>query len=292
MDPSGLAEALPAGTRGVWISGTPGNGVFEYGETPLNIQKNMVGLSVTFANGHIAVGGFPASAYYCGDPALATVNIETVLGTSADFAAADKQMRTKLGDPNWEQPKSITWNHAGEPGSTTLELVDYETHRSVKHKGNAAIVRSAPMVVNATLGVLNVYGTLKDAAEFAGAPSGKFTEGPHQDYYFAGLDGSVFTVTPQGLFSTGRRNYILGPKKGQSESLTCGQVNEYRKLGEELYGRYVPATWFLGNQPRFIPGTIRKTLPIMDPTGTTQWGTLGPDGPSYNRYYYSGTVFQ
>ena len=249
----------------------------------------MVGVRIIFANGHIAPGGFPASAYYCGDPALATVNIKTVLGTNADFSAANEQMRIKLSDPNWTQPKTMAWNHAGEPGSTALELVDRKLHSRVKHKGNAAIARAQLRVVNASLGVLNVYSTLKDAAEFAGAPSGKFTEGPHQDYYFADLEGSVFTVTPPGIFSRGRRNYILGPRAGETDDLTCGEANEYRKLGEELYGRYVPAVWFRGNQPRFIPGTMRETLPIMDPSGSIQWGTLGPKGPVYNRHYYSGT---
>ncbi len=121
-DPSGL-ESLPSESRGKWVEGTRGNGVFEYYDTPENRAAGLNGKRVTFKNGSIGLGGFPAEFYYRGSAAAASVQIPLVKGTDADFTAADKAMRERLGDPNWKRPEGYTWNHAGDESSRTMELV-------------------------------------------------------------------------------------------------------------------------------------------------------------------------
>ena len=87
-DPTGLAH-LPADWRGTWIEGTKGNGIFQYSDIPENRAKGIAGLKVSYANERIAVGGFPAEAYYGGSAAAASVDIDVVTGTRLDAFAAD-----------------------------------------------------------------------------------------------------------------------------------------------------------------------------------------------------------
>jgi hypothetical protein len=121
--PPSTKSHLPADHRGTWISGSRGHGTFRYNNSPENQQAGIAGKEVRFANQHIAVGGFPTEAYFGGDASRASVRIDVVKGTKADNRAADVKMREKLGDPTWKRPKGFRWNHAGESGSKTMELV-------------------------------------------------------------------------------------------------------------------------------------------------------------------------
>ncbi|MDB5387986.1 MAG: wapA 3 [Planctomycetaceae bacterium] len=144
IDPSGLERIhLPADDRGTWIAGIKGNGTFQYSDTAKNGVAGIVGAKVTFKNNYIAEGGFPSEWYYKGDPNAATVDIKKLVdGGKGDFGPADAKMRELLRDPNWERTEDWTWNHAGEPGSTKLELVDSNKHAAVAHQGPAKPVRA------------------------------------------------------------------------------------------------------------------------------------------------------
>jgi hypothetical protein len=102
---------------------------------------------VRFENGCIAKGGFPAWTYWRSVKDASVELDSEVKGTRADFSAADEKMRAKLKDPKWKQPAGYTWNHAGSPGSRTMELVDMDFHAAVHHQGSASAARAARRVV-------------------------------------------------------------------------------------------------------------------------------------------------
>lgn len=45
---------------------------------------------------------------------------------TSDFTNADKAMREKLGDPNWERPSGHTWHH--NENGVTMELIPQNVH--------------------------------------------------------------------------------------------------------------------------------------------------------------------
>ena len=122
--PAGTKSHVPADHRGAWISGEKGNGVFRYHDSVENRQAGIAGKEIRFKDQYIAIGGFPPEAYYRGNSEAAGVVIATYNGTEADATAADEAMRIKLRDPTWQRPADFRWNHAGPPGSKTMELVE------------------------------------------------------------------------------------------------------------------------------------------------------------------------
>lgn len=272
-DPSGLVH-LPSSSRGQWIRGTPGDGVFVYWDIPINRERGLVGLEVRFRGGYIAPGGFPAHYYWGGNPANCTVGIPVVHGDRRDMDAADAAFRRLTRNPNWERPDGWTWNHAGPPGATTMELVDERVHRAIAHSGNAGPSRAQARITRASrtprlgaLGALDLYLTLRDACQAAGVLQPEYHIAVWEDYHFVAPDNSVFVVQPRqiGLWPVGttpRRVFIAGPRAGQTESLSDREVEDYRREGQAKYGRYIPGGLF--REPRFIPGTHRRQLPIYN----------------------------
>jgi len=279
---------LPAAHRGTWVSGTKGDGVFRYNDSPKNQEAGLASKEVRFANQHIAVGGFPPEAYYGGDAGHAGVEIGEVTWSSrVDGLAADAAMREKLGDPNWERPEGYRWNHAGDENSKIMELVHKDYHRSVAHKGSGASPRAARRIAKGrgttglATGVLTVYLATRDALQTFGALQPDYPVAEHEVYHFHDKDGSTFVVVPGGWFSSAKREYIAGPRKGQSETITNGEVEQHRRQAEAEFGKYIPGTIF--KQPRFIPGKQRKTLPLVaDFYGVRhETGWIDQDGVHY-----------
>jgi hypothetical protein len=261
-------QQLPADRRGAWISGTKGNGTFRYNDSPENRKANLAGKEFRFENEHIAVGGFPAEAYYGGNAAAVTVEIPRVTGSEADNVAADAAMRAKLGDPHWQRPKGYRWNHAGGPGSKKLELVDASVHSPLSHKGPGAepralarIAKKGGSVVTGAMGGLTAYMGARDALQGAGVLKPDYDEYEHMTYHFVDKDGSEFIVVPGGWFSSPKREFVDGPRKGTSETITNDDVEKYRKQAEDEWGKYIPGS--LLRDPRFIPGKRRNSLPLI-----------------------------
>jgi hypothetical protein len=257
---------LPADRRGTWVRGAKGDGVFRYNNSAENQAVGMAGREVRFENGYIGIGGFPSESYYQGSAEIATVHIKTVTATSADSSAADAMMREKLGNPNWERPNGYRWNHAGGPGSKTMELVD-TTHIRVAHKGSAATPRAEVRAANVrgatgrAMGALTVYLTSRDALRATGVLQPDYEVDERETYHFRAEDGSVFVVHPAGWFSQARKEYVAGPRKGHLETITDAQVDEHRKQAEAEFGKYISGSLF--TEPRFIPGRQRKSLPLI-----------------------------
>ncbi len=281
---------LPADSRGNWIEGERGNGTFRYEDNAENRSRNIVGLEVKFENGHIAVGGFPDQYYYKGNAKSATVDISTVGATvtgSDDIAARDA-MRKLLNDNSWTKPDGYTWHHAGGEGSTKLELVETDFHKRVAHKGPAAPHRAATRAnrIRARgLAVLDVYMTIRDAAEYAGVGGLKYQESNFKLYYYTERD-SVFTVHKPvvGLFGAKPwKKYVAGPKAGQTQSISWAQAEQFKLRAERKWGKFIRGTLF--RKPRFKPGTHRHSIPITDRFGRTI-GHIDEDGPTM--YYNSG----
>ncbi len=250
---------LPANHRGTWIRGTREHGTFRYHDT---LDNGIVaGKEFRFENQHIAVGGFPPEAYYGGSAAQASVEIEKVRGN--DNRASNAAMRKKLGNPDWTQPTGFAWNHAGQPGSKTMELVDLRYHKATAHKGPAAEPRaaSAAGATGRAVGALTVYLAVRDSLQAAGVLEPDYEVSEREVYHFTDVDGSRFIVNPGGLFSGATREFVAGPRKGRIEKISSADVEQYRKQGEAEFGKYIPGTLFQG--PRFIPGRQRSSLPLF-----------------------------
>jgi A nuclease of the HNH/ENDO VII superfamily with conserved WHH len=297
-DPSGL-EHLPSSERGTWVEGSRGNGVFEYNNSAQNQAAGVAGARVRFSNNHIAIGGMPAAQYYGGSAEAASVQIPVVRGTDADFTAADNAMRARPGNANWQRPAGYTWNHAGEPGSRTMELVSRPFHRAVAHEGNASLARAGLRQAAAGVRVLSVFLTLRDACQMAGVLPPQETI-VNATYFFTASDGSVYYVRyPSELRSffegagqiltlgySGATSpeiaYVAGPRAGRTQSISTAEATLYQLRGEELYGRVVGGTGIFSSPRRFIPGTLRATLPITETDvvrGTTRnVGYIDEDG--------------
>jgi hypothetical protein len=112
------------------------------------------------------------------------------------------------------------------------------------------------------MGALTVYLTARDAFQAAGLLQPDYQVAEGETYHYVSEDGSVFVVLSAGLFSSPKREFVAGPRKGQSEKITKEQVEAYRKLAESEWGKYIPGTLF--SEPRFIPGKKRKHLPLME----------------------------
>ncbi|MBI2823757.1 MAG: HNH endonuclease [Planctomycetia bacterium] len=226
-----------------------------------------MGKEVRFSRQHIAVGGFPPESYYRGSASQAGVEIETVTGFDADANAADAAMREKLGNPKWQRPKGYRWNHAGPPGSKVMELVEEGIHGAIAHKGPGAEPRALRRGAGGggatarAMAALTVYLVARDALRAGGVLHPGYKVDQEETYHFAARDGSVFILYPAGLFSRARRDFIAGPRKGQTEKISNTQVDEYRKQAEEQWGRYIPGS--LLKSPRFIPGKQRTSLPVF-----------------------------
>lgn len=277
-DPSGQ-EHFPADGRGTWIKGTKGNGVFRYHDTPQNRAAGLANKELVFRNDCIGIGGFPAEFYYGGNAKAAGVRIKKITGADTDSDAADAAMRKKLKDPNWQRPKGYSWNHAGDSTSTTMELIQTAPHTGAAHQGSAAGPRAAARGANANaklakgIGVAGVYLNIRDAARMAGVLN-NFEVAVDAPYYFVADDGSVFTVE-KPRFRSWRRNFVAGPRSGQTEKITCEQAEAHRAEAEAKYGRYESDGLF--GTPRFIPGTERKTIEYEE--DGVPAGYIDEDGP-------------
>ena len=109
------------------------------------------------------------------------------------------------------------------------------------------------------MGVLTVYLMARDVFQAAGVLKPDYTVEERETYHFVAEDGSVFVVSPAGWFSSAQREFVAGPRKGQTEKITNAQVDGYRKKAEEEWGKYIPGSRV--SEPRFIPGTKRHSLP-------------------------------
>ena len=268
-DPSGLDEKdkpkkprVPSAARGQWISGTAGNGVFEYADTPQNRTAGVAKAQIRFSDNHIAIGGFPDAWHYGGSRATSTVTIPEVLGSGADFDAADAEMRKLLKDPKWQKPSGYTWNHAGGENSRLMELVESEPgykHGAVAHRGSAAGPRAVLRSANGAFGALTVYMTLRDLSEHTGE---KYTEvNNHVAVFYDGMEDSAFVVTEGNWIYSPRAKYVSGSRSGEENVLSSAEFKRYKKMYHDAYGEYIPGIF--GLSPRFVPGTERKTLPTI-----------------------------
>lgn len=282
---------LPAGNRGSWISGTKGDGVFRYNNSIENQKAGLAGKEVRFESQNIAVGGLPAEAYYGGSATVAKVEVDVVTGTGADNRAADAAMRKKLGKPEWRRPTGYVWNHAGPSGSKVMELVKESTHAATSHKGPAAEPRAARRAASTrggtgratgrAMGALTVYLTAREAMQATGALHPDYAQDERETYHFVADDGSVFIVHPSGLFSDAKREYVDGPRKGQTEKIAKEQVDAYIRQAEEEWGKYIPGSLISG--PRFIPGKKRDSLPLIEYRNGVPYdiGLINEDGVHY-----------
>lgn len=107
---------------------------------------------------------------------------------------------------------------------------------------------------------LTIYLTARDALQSAGIFQPDYEISAEATYHFLDSDGSVFTVKPDGWFSSAKREFVAGPRKGETETISSARATQYRKQAEAEWGRCERGN--LISEPRFIPGTKRKTLPL------------------------------
>ena len=111
------------------------------------------------------------------------------------------------------------------------------------------------------MGALTVYLTARDALQATGVLQPDYEVAERETYHYVAEDGSVFVVWPAGWFSGPKREFVAGPRNGETETITSADVDKYRDQAEKEWGKYIPGTLF--SEPRFIPGTKRKTLPLI-----------------------------
>ena len=143
--PPTTKSQLPADSRGAWVSGTEGNGVFRYNNSVQNQQAGLAGKEVRFEHGNIAIGGFPPESYYGGNANIAGVDIGEVTGFEADNLAADAQMRKKLRQPRLAKAKRLplepcrpTWVEEDGINRFGHSRTSQPQRASGRAKGNAA----------------------------------------------------------------------------------------------------------------------------------------------------------
>ena len=140
VDPTGLAEDefkwLPDESRGKW-SGERGNSRFDFKDprTP----------SVTYINGQpdFRTWTYQECVGQERVDAFVAIDLDSDLSRTddarrkADYAAADKKMREKLKNPNWERPDGYTWHHqwVDGKGRGQMVLVKTSVHQAASHRG-------------------------------------------------------------------------------------------------------------------------------------------------------------
>ncbi len=112
------------------------------------------------------------------------------------------------------------------------------------------------------MAAVTVYLTARDALQAAGVLQPDYQEADRETYHYVAKDGSIFIVWPAGLFSGATREFVAGPRKGQTEKISKAQVETYRNQAEEEWGKYLPGSLF--SEPSFIPGKKRKSLPLIE----------------------------
>jgi hypothetical protein len=171
-------------------------------------------------------------------------------------------MRETLKDPDWKRPSGYTWNHAGDPSSTKMELVESRPgyrHGAVAHKGSASNARAALRSSTGAFGALSVYMALRDISEFTGD---KYTEvDTHLAAFYDSIEDSVFIVREGNWIYSPRAVYVGGSRDGEERILSKAEFKSYEKMYHDAYGKYIPGPF--GLSPKFIPGTERKTLPAV-----------------------------
>jgi hypothetical protein len=127
------------------------------------------------------------------------------------------------------------------------------------------------------INILGAYLTVREACQAAGIGHPDYVT-TDREYYFTAPDNSVFYVQeyvwPRSWVSNPRRVFVAGPRAGQTEEITTADVEDHRAEAEARYGRLIPGGWF--SSPRFIPGTERRTLPLME--GTRETGYVDEEG--------------
>jgi hypothetical protein len=303
----------PSDTRGNWVEGTKGDGVFQFSDTPENRDAGVARKKFRFKNGHLVPGGFPKEAYYKGSAKFARVRIDNIAGTDADYTDADKAMRAKLKDPNWERPKGYTWHHVGGKGETLMELVDSDVHGAVAHRGSATDARAdlrkskgrttknktpestGPKNSTSKGGVAgkiksiklrgmiigDIYMSTRDALQATGLAHPDYVS-EDADFTFVDEDGSVYIIQEPRAFnfwSSPRKKYIAGPKDGQTVDISDEELHAHKEAAHRKWGKYIPGGPF--REPRFIPGTHRETLPVFDELFIFKLGWVDENGIHY-----------
>jgi len=122
-----------------------------------------------------------------------------------------------------------------------------------------------------------VYATLKEALQQTGHLQPDYEVNGEFAYYFVDKQGNVFVVQEAGWFTSAKRIYVAGPRAGESVSITSKEVERYRREGEKVWGKYIPGSLF--REPRFIPGSARKRLDLIQVTDRGyRMGYIDEDG--------------
>jgi hypothetical protein len=111
----------------------------------------------------------------------------------------------------------------------------------------------------------DIYMTVRDALQAAGIAEADYSSLGEFDYTYVDEDGSVYVIEEPGwlnFFGSPKKKYIASPKKGKEETISQEEVEAHREEAEAKWGKFIPGNLF--NEPRFIPGTERKTIPAFD----------------------------
>jgi RHS repeat-associated protein len=281
-DPTGLREPSP--DRGVWTSGNSQSGTFRYHDTPRN--GPLAGQSVRFEGGHVASGGFPASAYATGSAGTSTVTLDDISGDYRRRAITQIISEGNVpADFNFRQYDA---HHAGPPGSMEIEFVHKDMHRKVAHEGTGRMLRKptagGPLDSNTCpartavdprvsglgrsiraggLFIIDIVDTARTAYDYSGAGGGTVIG---ESVRFTDQNGDVFIVE-KPLWGAPRRRYVEGSRNDETAPISESELADLEKARDELYGKLTwdGRGWFESGTWTFTPGVRSPaTLPIYD----------------------------
>jgi hypothetical protein len=196
------------------------------------------------------------------------VNQDFSHARGADGSSVPAHYDVTYVDENGQERRQRFRRDAAEGGRRAFTDAEHDAlqqNRETQRAARRARRNVRPDRLSA-LGVLGVYLTVRDAVEAAGVGPFAFRVEQEATYYFTMEDGSVFYLQyyewPASMFANSRRVFVAGPRRGETEQVTNAQVAEIMAEGERLYGRYIPGGLF--SDPRFIPGTLRRTLPVNE----------------------------
>jgi RHS repeat-associated protein len=177
--------------------------------------------------------------------------------------------QTQAQTIDWLSENRYELHHAGGTRTQILPRringIPHTGARSDNSRLPSAPRAGAAGALGRTAGRLNAFLSVRDACQIAGVlpPDQTVLYAP---YYFTASDGSVYIVQDPSWYQfwgNRQRVYVAGPRSGQTESITSAEASLLQLRGEELYGRLVGGGLFEGPR-RFIPGTLRRTLPIIE----------------------------
>ena len=135
-------------------------------------------------------------------------------------------------------------------------------------------------VTGRALAIVNIYLVSREILMAAGAAKPHYEVSSYEQYRFGCADGSVYVVERKWWYFGKRIRFVDGPRNGEKVDISTAEYNAYKQQAEAKWGKYVPGGLF--TEPTFMPGTDRKSLPLIRPQDGAEIGWIDEKGVHYH----------